>query len=120
MEGITGYVFRNVYEKVYGNIDKYFTPFIIPTAKRKFKKKELKDILPDNNKNIEVIPQILTNNSEDFIRSAYSLRELGYNEVNLNLGCPSGTVFSKGRGAGFLARPDELNTFLDNILMNWI
>ena len=61
------------------------------------------------------VPQILTKNAEDFIQTAETLQEYGYNEVNLNLGCPSKTVVTKGRGAGFLDRPDELDKFLDEI-----
>lgn len=115
MEGITGFVYRNSYEKFFHNIDKYFTPFIVPTSSKSFKTKELRDILPENNKGMYIVPQILTNDSEGFINTAEKLQQLGYNEINLNLGCPSGTVVSKGRGSGFLAKRDELDKFLDEI-----
>ena len=115
MEGITGYIYRNAYEKYFHNIDKYYTPFIIPNKSRSLKTKELKDILPDNNNGIVIVPQILTNNSEDFISTARRLQEFGYKEINLNLGCPSGTVVSKNRGSGFLALKEELDIFLDEI-----
>ena len=115
MEGITGFVYRNSYQKFFHNIDKYFTPFIVPTSSKSFKTKELRDILPENNKGMYIVPQILTNDSEGFINTAEKLQQLGYNEINLNLGCPSGTVVSKGRGSGFLAKRDELDKFLDEI-----
>ncbi|MDD6796524.1 MAG: tRNA-dihydrouridine synthase family protein [Clostridiaceae bacterium] len=115
MEGITGYIYRNSYEKYFGNIDKYFTPFIIPNQSRKLKTRELTDILPENNEGMNIVPQILTNSAEDFIATTKRLQEFGYNEVNLNLGCPSGTVVSKFRGSGFLAKRDELDKFLDEI-----
>lgn len=115
MEGITGHIYRNVYEKFFHNIDKYFTPFIVPNESKKLKTKELKDVLPENNKGINVVPQILTNNSEGFINTAKKLQKLGYDEINLNLGCPSGTVVSKNKGSGFLAKREELNIFLDEI-----
>jgi len=115
MEGITGYIYRNSYEKFFNNIDKYFTPFIIPNSSKSLKTKELKDVLPENNKGLYVVPQILTNDSEGFISTSRRLQQLGYNEVNLNLGCPSGTVVSKNRGAGFLAKREELDRFLDEI-----
>ncbi|MBE6051827.1 MAG: tRNA-dihydrouridine synthase family protein [Clostridium sp.] len=115
MEGITGYIYRNAYEKYFHNVDKYFTPFIIPNQSRSLKTKELIDVLPENNKNIIIVPQILTNDSQDFINTAKKLQELGYNEVNINLGCPSSTVVSKGRGSGFLAKQIELDRFLDEI-----
>ena len=115
LEGITGYIYRNAYEHYFHNIDKYFTPFIIPKQSNKFKGKELNDILPEHNKNMNVVPQILTNDSEGFIRTARQLMELGYNEINLNLGCPSGTVVSKFRGSGFLAKKEELDKVLYEI-----
>lgn len=115
MEGITGYIYRNAYEKFFHNIDKYFTPFIVPNQSRSLKTKELRDILPENNQGMNIVPQILTNDSEGFIVTAKKLKQLGYNEVNLNLGCPAGTVVSKNRGSGFLALRDELDRFLEEI-----
>lgn len=115
MEGITGYVYRNAYESVFPGIDKYLSPFIVPHPNRGFKAKELKDILPKNNEKVRLVPQILTNKADDFIRTAEEFQRMGYEEVNLNLGCPSGTVTAKGRGAGFLAFPKELDAFLDEI-----
>ena len=115
MEGITGYIYRNSYEKFFNNIDKYFTPFIVANKSRSLKTKELRDVLPENNKGMNIVPQILTNDSEDFIITSRKLQQLGYSEVNLNLGCPAGTVVSKNRGSGFLAKREELDRFLDEI-----
>lgn len=115
MEGITTYVYRSAQAAVYGRLDKYFTPFLEPHEKRSFKKRELKEILPENNKGLFTVPQILTNRAEGFLELASSLKEFGYEEINLNLGCPSRTVVSKGKGAGFLAFPKELDRFLDTV-----
>lgn len=115
MEGITGHIYRNAYEKYFHNIDKYFTPFIVPNQSLSLKTKELRDLLPENNEGLNVVPQILTNDAEGFILTANKLKQLGYNEINLNLGCPAGTVVSKKRGSGFLAYPEELDKFLDEI-----
>ncbi|MFW2491848.1 tRNA dihydrouridine synthase [Clostridium chromiireducens] len=115
MEGITGYVYRNSYRRFFNNIDKYFTPFIVPNESKNLNTKEFKDVLPENNKGINIIPQILTNDSKGFITTSRKLQKLGYNEVNLNLGCPAGTVVSKNRGSGFLAKREELDMFLDEI-----
>ncbi|MDU5108132.1 MULTISPECIES: tRNA-dihydrouridine synthase family protein [unclassified Clostridium] len=115
MEGITGHIYRNAYNKYFNNMDKFFTPFITPNTSKSFKTKELRDILPENNSGLNVVPQILTNDSEGFINTSMKLKELGYKEVNLNLGCPSGTVVSKYRGSGFLAKREELDKFLDEI-----
>ncbi|MFL0245704.1 tRNA dihydrouridine synthase [Candidatus Clostridium stratigraminis] len=115
MEGITGYIYRNCYEKFFHNIDKYFTPFIVTNKGTSFKGKDFRDVLPENNKVMNLVPQILTNDSEGFINTSRKLKELGYNEVNLNLGCPAGTVVSKNRGSGFLAKREELDIFLNDI-----
>lgn len=115
MEGITIYLYRNAYEKFFGEIDKYFTPFIMPNGKRIFKTRELQDVLPENNEGICVVPQILTKKPEEFIKTAKELKAMGYEEVNLNVGCPSKTVVSKGKGSGFLKEPEELNDFLIEI-----
>lgn len=112
MEGLTGFVFRNAYQNHFGDIDTYFTPFI---NNKKMNYKEIKDILPEHNKGMHVVPQILTNRAEDFLAIAKELGNYGYESVNLNLGCPSGTVVTKHRGAGFLAVPEELDHFLEEI-----
>ena len=114
LEGITGYVFRNAYEKYYGGIDKYFTPFISPHTKKLMDTREKRDILPENNKGLHIVPQVLTNTAEDLIDICKQLKEdYGYEEVNLNLGCPSKTVTTKGKGSGFLQTPDEMDEFFD-------
>ncbi len=115
MEGVTTEVFRRVYHAYFLPFDKYFTPFLVPHLKKGFNSGELREIDPDTQKGMYVVPQILTNNSEDFLRTVKKLEEFGYREVNLNLGCPSKTVVSKNRGSGFLAKPEELDRFLDEI-----
>ena len=115
MEGITGYIYRNVHHRFFPGMDKYFSPFISPGTKKTMTPKELRDILPENNRGYTLIPQILTNKPEDFLRLCRDLKEYGYSEVNLNLGCPSGTVVSKKKGAGFLEYPNELDRFLGEI-----
>lgn len=115
LEGITGYIYRSTYYKYFGEIDKYFTPFISPNKKKICRTREKNDILPENNAGMYVVPQILTNHAEAFLNTVHYLQDYGYEEVNLNLGCPVGTVVSKGKGAGFLAYPDELRTFFDEI-----
>ena len=113
LEGITGYVFRNAYNKYYGGVDKYFTPFITPHTKKLMNSREKRDILPENNKGMQVVPQVLTNKAEELIDVCKRLGEFGYQEVNLNLGCPSKTVTTKGKGSGFLENPRELEEFFD-------
>ena len=115
MEGITSYIFRNAFNEIYGHIDKFFAPFISPSEKCPMTPRERKDITPENNKGVNLVPQILTCRSDCFIEAAKELQAMGYKEVNLNLGCPSGTVTAKGRGAGFLLFPEKLNDFFDQV-----
>lgn len=115
MEGITGYTYRRVFDQCFGPIDQYYTPFVSPNATRSFMKREGKEIDPEHNAGLPVAPQLLTRNAEDFLWAANRLAELGYSEVNLNLGCPSGTVTAKGKGSGFLSYPEELDQFLETI-----
>ncbi len=117
LEELTGFVYRNAYHDFFHPMDKYFAPFIAAKHNegKQFCKKERKDILPENNNHLYLVPQILTNSSEQFIRTAKAIQEFGYEEVNLNLGCPSKPVVNRGRGSGFLTKTEELNRFLDEI-----
>lgn len=115
LEGITGHVFRGVHREVYGGVDRYYAPFISPADKRGIRNRELSDILPENNRGLTLVPQILTNQAEGFLKVAEMLCEYGYKEINLNLGCPAGTVVKRGKGSGFLARPEQLDAFLYEI-----
>lgn len=115
MEGITGYVFRNAHSACFGGVDKYFSPFLSPNAHHKFSHREFEDIRPDHNRSLTLVPQLLTNRAEDFIWAAEDLYAMGYEEINLNLGCPSMTVVAKGKGSGFLAQPQALDAFLDQV-----
>lgn len=115
LEGIGGYIYRNAHKDYFGSVDKYFSPFVVTRPSGIMKKKELKDILPENNEDINLVPQIMTNNAQGFCKAAEQIAQMGYEEVNLNLGCPSGTVVGKGRGSGFLKDPRALDEFLDEI-----
>ena len=115
MEGITGHVFRQVYLEQFGGIDKYFSPFLAPAAKRILKNRERRDVEPDNNRGQMLVPQILTRDPVAFLAATEMLGRLGYQEINLNLGCPSPTVVPKGKGAGFLQYPEELDRFFDRV-----
>ena len=115
MEEVTGFVYRNVHARIFGPLDKYITPFLVPVQKRGLKTKEKKEIDPENNRGLPVVPQLLTRDSQAFLTAGRSMRALGYTEVNLNLGCPSGTVVPKGRGSGFLKDPEELSDFFSEV-----
>lgn len=115
MEGITGAEFRRAHHQIFGGVDAYYMPFLSPTQDHVFTPRELRGILPENNAGFRAVPQLLTRNVEDFLWAAEELADMGYDEVNLNLGCPSGTVTAKGKGAGLLQRRDTLEALLEGI-----
>ena len=115
MEGITDSIYRQLHHKFFPGIHRYYTPFFSPTIHRSLTQKERRELQPASALDFAVVPQILTKNPEDFIWMAQQCQEAGYSEVNLNLGCPSGTVTAKGKGAGALRDLDSLDLFLDAV-----
>ncbi len=116
MEGITGYLFRNVFHEFFGTgVTKYYTPFLTPCPKRAINDKEIAEVLPEHNKNYRLVPQVMTVSADDFNSFKAKLRDFGYEEININLGCPSRTVTSKGKGAGALGDLQRLESFLDGV-----
>ena len=115
MEGVTGAEYRAVHHRHFPGVDRYYMPFITPTQDRVFTPRELRNIAPERNVGYCAVPQLLTKNAGDFNWAAGELWAMGYDEVNLNLGCPSGTVTAKGKGAGMLADLEGLDRFLDGI-----
>ena len=119
MEGLTDAVARAAHYRCFpgGRPDLYYAPFVSPTKDHTVDPRKLRDILPEEplNRDIPLVPQILCKQAEDFLWLAQELAAMGYGEVNLNLGCPSGTVTAKGKGAGMLRDPQALDEFLDRI-----
>lgn len=113
MEEVTGYVFRNLVSEMFGEFDKVFSPFVTPAStKRIFRTRDLRDVDPKNNSGRHLVVQMLTNNPDRFMDGAKVLWDMGYREINLNLGCPSNTVVAKNRGSGMLRDPAILDDFL--------
>lgn len=112
MEGLTGCVYRRVHRRFFPGADRYYAPFITPAHDHSEPPRDWRELRPENNAGVPLVPQLLTNCAEDFLWAAAVLRDLGYDEVNLNLGCPSGTVVAKRKGSGFLSLPNELDAFL--------
>lgn len=115
MEGVTTAAFRQVHARIFGGADRYYAPFISPTSDHLFTPRELRELAPENNPGITLIPQLLTKSAEDFLWAAHGLRDMCYQEIDLNLGCPSATVTAKGKGSGLLRTRDALERMLDEI-----
>lgn len=115
LEGITTCVYRNAHKEMFGGCDAYYAPFITPSDNEKVSKKGLRDVLPEKNEGLNLKIQVLVNHAPSFLKFVEKIKAVGYDEININLGCPSGTVVKKGRGAGFLKDTYRLEKFLDEI-----
>jgi tRNA-dihydrouridine synthase len=115
MEGITDSIYRRLHHRYFSGIDRYYMPFFSPTMHRCLTPKEERELPVADREPFCAIPQIMTKNAQDFLWAVTQCRDRGYCEVNVNLGCPSGTVVAKGKGAGMLRDPDGLERFLNEI-----
>ena len=115
MEGITDSIYRRIHHKYFSGVDRYYMPFLSPTIHRQLTHKEDRELPFASSEQFEAVPQILTKVAEDFLWAAQVCADRGYDEVNLNVGCPSGTVVSKGKGSGMLRDLGALDTFLEEI-----
>lgn len=113
MEGLTDSIYRRTHHRYFPGVDAYYMPFFSPTIHRSLTSREARELPYGDTEGFTAVPQIMTKNTEDFLWAAQQCLDRGYREVNLNLGCPSGTVFSKGKGSGMLRDPGELERFLD-------
>lgn len=116
LQGYTEVEFRRAYSTVFGGIQAAVSPFIPLASGARFRLKHLHDVIPAENKSMTVIPQILGIEPDKFITLAQRLHDLGYEELNWNLGCPKRTVAAKKRGCGILPHPDLLRDILEKII----
>lgn len=115
MEGLTDAIYRRLHRRFFPGVDCYYTPFLSPTVHRRLTAREERELLPENQAGAYTVPQLMTKSPEDFLWMAQLLSQRGYDRVNLNLGCPSGTVVAKGKGSGMLSDPDGLDAFLEAV-----
>ena len=115
LDGITRSVFRRVWFRHFGGADRIFVPFFSPTHHHIVTPRDLREITREGAEDLPLVPQVMSRLAPDFLWAAEVLEDLGYREINLNLGCPSGTVTAKGKGSGFLSRPEELDAFFDQV-----
>ncbi|MCK8059144.1 MULTISPECIES: tRNA-dihydrouridine synthase [unclassified Fusibacter] len=116
IQGMTIALYRNLYAEYFGGIDTYYSPFIDTNNMRKSNSSLFKDILPQvNTKGLDVVPQLLSNNADNFKFFANTISAMGYKEINWNIGCPYPMVTKKKKGSGILAHPDMIREFLDEV-----
>ncbi|HKL20242.1 MAG TPA: tRNA-dihydrouridine synthase family protein [Tichowtungia sp.] len=115
MRGITTMHYRKAFVRRFGGLDAIMAPFITTVSADRINPKLLKDVLPENNPGLPLIPQLLGKDAAEFIRMSRALHDLGYEEINWNLGCPHKPVRNKGRGAGLLPHPETVDALLERI-----
>lgn len=115
LQGFTDFRFRNTFNKYFGGIDTFYSPYIRLNGKLVIKPAYEKDNLPKNNTVPELIPQIMTNNAEEFLFVANYVQSLGYKELNWNLGCPYPMVTKRGMGSGLICQPAKIDEVLDQV-----
>lgn len=115
MEGLTDSIFRQVHHKYFPGVDTYYMPFFSPTVHRRLTPREERELPAADSVPFRAVPQVLTRDSDSFLWAAQVCLDRGYDEVNLNCGCPSGTVVAKGKGSGMLGNPKTLDRFLGEV-----
>lgn len=115
LEGITGYVYRTTHHAFFPGVDRYYIPFAAPNYTKHFKNKEKQDMDPANNAGLHAVPQILSNKADETLWAIEEMADRGYEEINLNLGCPMPTVAKKKKGSGLLKYTDELDAYLNGV-----
>jgi tRNA-dihydrouridine synthase len=115
LQGFTDFRFRNAQNKIFGGIDTFYAPYIRLNGKMVIKSSYQRDLLPENNSELEVIPQIITNDADEFLFVAKYVQELGYKELNWNLGCPYPMVTKCGMGSGLISNTEKINTILEKV-----
>lgn len=114
-QGITDVVYRNVFKKHFAGIGKFYTPFFTGIQKDNSKSLRGEEISPDFNDVKTLVPQILSNTSEEIVRFANQCKSMEYEEFNLNMGCPFPRVANKTRGCGLMADPDRTIKMLNDV-----
>jgi tRNA-dihydrouridine synthase len=115
LQGFTDYRFRNAFHDIFGGIDVYYAPYIRLYGKLDIKSGYQRDLLPENNRIPELIPQVMTNSVEEFLFVTKHVQSLGYKELNWNLGCPYPMATKKGMGSGLIADPEKIDAILDRV-----
>ena len=116
LKGVTDAIFRTTYAEFFSGIDVAVAPFLTTVKGPRIKASHLKQVLPENNRQMPVVPQIISKTAANFAFLAEALFDLGYTTVNWNLGCPYPMVAKKGRGSGLLPHPEAVACFLDQAL----
>lgn len=114
LQGYTDAVYREAHCRVFGGVENYYTPFV-RLEKDGFRNKELRDVAPENNREVPVVPQLIAASPDELRRITLFLKEKGYGRVDINMGCPFPMQARLHRGAGILSYASEATALLDTI-----
>ena len=118
MQGLTGLPFRKAFYRTFGDVFDYaVSPFISLThGNLTLADKKIHDVLPENNRGLmPVVPQVLGSEIPEFVDLANRLYDIGYTEINWNIGCPMPRVARKIRGSGILQHPSKVDEVLEAV-----
>lgn len=112
LQGFTDFRFRNAFHHYFGGIDTFYAPYIRLQGKMVIKNSYQLDLAPENNSTLTIIPQVITNDPDEFVFVAKYVQSLGYKELNWNLGCPYPMVTKSGMGSGLICQPARIQEVL--------
>lgn len=115
LQSFTDFAYRKSYHRLFGGFNAYYIPYISSGSGDKIRNSQLRDLTPENNEGVPVVPQILCANPDEAISVAKRLEDFGYEKLNLNMGCPYPMATNRGRGSALLEKPDELKALLDTL-----
>jgi len=116
IQGITDYHFRNTFQRFFDGVDVFYSPYLRLDNNKQLLKSKVKDIHPENNVGVHLVPQIMSNNAHDFLYLSNYLADLGYKMVNWNLGCPFPMVTNRELGSGLLPHYNKINDILEKVI----
>ncbi|MEN8810829.1 MAG: tRNA-dihydrouridine synthase family protein [Flavobacteriales bacterium] len=115
LQGFTDFRLRNAFHYYFGGIDTFYSPYIRLNGKLVIKGAYERDILPENNSTLNVIPQVMTNDADEFLFVVKFIQQFGYKELNWNLGCPYPMVTKQGMGSGLVKNTEQIRHILQRV-----
>lgn len=115
LQGYTDAAYRQAHNRLFGGIDTYYSPFT-RVEHGEIRRRDVRDIEPDNNRNIHLIPQLLAPDAVKAEQIMALFIEKGYREADINLGCPFPMLAKRRNGAGMLPYPEEVRALLTALI----
>ena len=114
LQGFTEAAWRNAHAQCFGGVEAYYTPFV-RLEKGVIRNKDKRDVSPVENMVPRLIPQVIASEPEELRQLTDFLAELGYRELDVNMGCPFPLIVRRGKGAGILSSPEKVEALLETM-----